>query len=252
MKYRNKKAIATLIVTTLIFTCGATGVQAAPAADLNIVGNVAAAPISGVSLAVAQANTQTAAEQAALVQNMGVAQIDNYLNVRSEASTGSEVVGIMKNNAVAEITGAVDGWCQITSGSVSGYVKAEYLAVGNQDLLNSVKTRMAQVNTETLKVRSEASTEAAVVTLVGQDQQLKVLDEQIPGWVKVETADGEGYISTEFASVADMYQYAEKPQVSEQKESSSGGSVTSYALQFLGNPYVWGGTSLTKGVDCWL
>ena len=40
---------------------------------------------------------------------------------------------------------------------------------------------MAQVNTETLKVRSEASTEAAVVTLVGQDQQLKVLDEQIPG-----------------------------------------------------------------------
>ena len=63
---------------------------------------------------------------------------------------------------------------------------------------------------------------------------------------KVETADGEGYISTEFASVADMYQYAEKPQVSEQKESSSGGSVTSYALQFLGNPYVWGGTSLTK------
>ena len=51
MKYRNKKAIATLIVTTLIFTCGATGVQAAPAADLNIVGNVAAAPISGVSLA---------------------------------------------------------------------------------------------------------------------------------------------------------------------------------------------------------
>lgn len=250
MKYRNKKAIATLIVTTLIFTCGATGVQAAPAADLNIVGNVVAAPISGVSLAVAQANAQTAAEQAALVQNMGVAQIDNYLNVRSEASTDSEVVGIMKNNAVAEITGAVDGWYQITSGSVSGYVKAEYLAVGNQDLLNSVKTRMAQVNTETLKVRSEASTEAAVVTLVGQDQQLKVLDEQIPGWVKVETADGEGYISTEFASVADMYQYAEKPQVSEQKESSSGGSVTSYALQFLGNPYVWGGTSLTKGVDC--
>ena len=109
MKYRNKKAIATLIVTTLIFTCGATGVQAAPAADLNIVGNVAAAPISGVSLAVAQANTQTAAEQVALVQNMGVAQIDNYLNVRSEASTDSEVVGIMKNNAVAEITGAVDG-----------------------------------------------------------------------------------------------------------------------------------------------
>ena len=62
----------------------------------------------------------------------------------------------------------------------------------------------------------------------------------------METSDGEGYISTEYAEVADTYQYAEKPEV----ESAQSSSVISYASQFLGNPYVWGGTSLTNGVDC--
>ena len=252
MKYRNKKAIATLIVTTLIFTCGATGVQAAPAADLNIVGNVAAAPISGVSLAVAQANTQTAAEQAALVQNMGVAQIDNYLNVRSEASTDSEVVGIMKNNAVAEITGAVDGWYQITSGSVSGYVKAEYLAVGNQDLLNSVKTRMAQVNTETLKVREEPNTDSTVITLIPQEEELEVVDVMDNGWIKFLLDDEEAYVSGDYVDVEERLEKAVS--ITEllygQGVSDAKVSLVQYAKQFIGNPYVWGGTSLTSGADC--
>ena len=109
----------------------------------------------------------------------------------------------MKKNAVAEITGEQDGWYQISSGSITGYVKAEFLTVGDQTLLDSVKSRKAQINTETLKVRSEASTDASVVTLVGQDEQLTVTDEQTPGWVKVQTPDGEGYISTDYATVAD-------------------------------------------------
>ena len=203
------------------------------------------APASGISFLVAQADT---AEQAA-VANLGVTQTDSYINIRKEATTDSEIVGIMKNNAVATVTGTEDGWYQITSGSISGYIKAEYLTVGDQALLDSVKTRTATIETETLKVRSEASTDASVVTLAGQDEQLTVTDEQTPGWAKVETSDGEGYISTEYAEVADTYQYAEKPEV-ESAQSSSGSSVISYASQFLGNPYVWGGTSLTNGVDC--
>lgn len=244
MKSRNKRVTACLLLSTLMLTLGAGTAQAAPA-DLS----TAAAPASGVSLLVAQANVQNEAAEAQAAQNLGVAQVDNYLNVREEASTDSSVVGIMKNDTVAEITGEQDGWYQISSGSITGYVKAEYLTVGDQALLDSVKSRKAQVNTETLKVRSEASTEAAVVTLVGQDDQLSVTDEQTPGWIKVQTADGEGYISADYATVEDTYQYAEKPQT-ESSEAGSGSSVISYALQFVGNPYVWGGTSLTNGVDC--
>lgn len=244
MKLRNKKVTACLLLSTLVLTFGVTGAQAAPA-DLPS----AAAPVSGVSLLVAQANVQNEAQENQAVQNLGVAQVDNYLNVREEASTDSSVVGIMKKNAVAEITGEQDGWYQISSGSITGYVKAEYLTVGNEELLDSVKSRKAQVNTETLKVRSEASTESSVVTLVGQGDQLTVTDEQTPGWIKVQTSDGEGYISFDYATVEDTYQYAEKPET-ESSESGSGNSVIGYALQFVGNPYVWGGTSLTNGVDC--
>ena len=238
MRTRNRKFAACLLLSTLVLTMGAGSAQAAAI-------STTAAPASGVSLLVAQADT---AEQTAAA-NLGVTQTDSYINIRKEATTDSEIVGIMKNNAVATVTGTEDGWYQITSGSISGYIKAEYLTVGDQALLDSVKTRTATVETETLKVRSEASTDASVVTLAGQDEQLTVTDEQTPGWVKVETSDGEGYISTEYAEVADTYQYAEKPEV-ESAQSSSGSSVISYASQFLGNPYVWGGTSLTNGVDC--
>lgn len=244
MRSRNRKVTACLLLSTLMLTLGAGTAQAAPA-DLS----AAAAPASAVSLLVAQANVQSEAAEAQVAQNLGVAQVDNYLNVRENASTDSSVVGIMKKDAVAEITGEQDGWYQISSGSITGYVKAEYLTVGDQALLDSVKSRKAQINTETLKVRSEASTEASVVTLVGQDEQLTVTDEQTPGWIKVQTADGEGYISSDYATVADTYQYAEKPQT-ESSESGSKSSVAGYALQFVGNPYVWGGTSLTNGVDC--
>ena len=244
MKSRNKKVTACLLLSTLMLTLGAGTAQAAPA-DLS----GAAAPVSGVSLLVAQSNVQTEAAEAQAAQNLGVAQVDNYLNVREEASTDSSVVGIMKNDTVAEVTGEQDGWYQISSGSITGYVKAEYLTVGDQALLDSVKSRKAQVNTETLKVRSEASTDASVVTLVGQEDQLSVTDEQTQGWFYVQTADGDGYISADYATVEDTYQYAEKPQT-ESSEAGSGNSVISYALQFVGNPYVWGGTSLTNGVDC--
>ena len=244
MRTRNRKFAACLLLSTLVLTMGAGSAQAAETDNTAAI-STTAAPASGVSLLVAQADT---AEQTAAA-NLGVTQTDSYINIRKEATTDSEIVGIMKNNAVATVTGTEDGWYQITSGSISGYIKAEYLTVGDQALLDSVKTRTATVETETLKVRSEASTDASVVTLAGQDEQLTVTDEQTPGWVKVETSDGEGYISTEYAEVADTYQYAEKPEV-ESAQSSSGSSVISYASQFLGNPYVWGGTSLTNGVDC--
>lgn len=247
MKFRNIKFAACLAVSAMVLAMGAGSAKAAEVDNATVINTSAAAPVSGISLLVAQADT---AEQAATA-NLGVTVTDSYINVRENATTDSKVVGIMKNNAVATVTGEQDGWYQVTSGSISGYIKAEYLTVGDQALLESAKTRTATVETETLKVRSEASTEASVVTLAGLDQQLTVTDEQTPGWVKVQTADGEGYISTEYAEVGDTYQYAEKPETeSASADSGSGSSVVSYAMQFIGNPYVWGGTSLTNGVDC--
>lgn len=38
--------------------------------------------------------------------------------------------------------------------------------------------------------------------------------------------------------------------VSNSKGTASGRAIVNYALQFVGNPYVWGGNSLTNGTDC--
>lgn len=177
--------------------------------------------------------------------NIGVARVSDYVNIRSEASTDSDIIGRMENNAVAVIEGEENGWYKITSGSISGYIFSDFLTVGDRDLIESVKTKTAVVQTTSLRVRSEASTEAAVMLLVSADDQLEVLDESTEGWVKVNTSEGEGYVSADYVMVEDTYLYAKKPE-----QVSGGSAVAGYGLQFVGNPYKWGGTSLTNGADC--
>jgi cell wall-associated NlpC family hydrolase len=253
-----------MLVSALIVTSGIVPAQATEVNQTSISSDKTAGVVSGVSSMLTQISEQTAPQDlasqevpAAVVadqteeeeddsySNIGVAQVNDYVNVRSEASTDSEVVGIMKNNTVATVEEAQDGWYKITSGSISGYIKSDYLTVGDRELIDSVKTRVAEVQTETLRVRSEASVDASIITQVGMEEKLTVLDEQTEGWVQVKTSDGEGFVSSDYVNVYDTYNYAEKPE-----EVSGGSAVISYALQFVGNPYVWGGTSLTNGADC--
>ena len=167
---------------------------------------------------------------------------------------------------------------------------------------------MATVNTETLKVRITASTDAEVLGLVSGEDDLTVVDESTAGWVGVSTADGTGYVSTDYVTLDTEFTYAEskeeeaarlakeeaerkaaeeaarkaeekarkaeeakaakaaakKSSKSSSKSSSSssseksysapsgsnGQAVVNYASQFVGNPYVYGGSSLTNGTDC--
>lgn len=280
MKTRNIKLAACLLMSTMIIITGAAPASAATVnkSTVSVENNSTSNLVSGVSRLLAVVNEQTEeqneipvlatdAEQTEEQEresaeteedmpetddsyaNIGVALEDN-LNIRSEATTDSDVVGKLEKNAVADVEEEQEGWYKVTSGSIKGYVKAEYLSVGDKELIDSVKFRVAEVQTETLKVRSEASTDASVITLVGLEDKLSVLDEQTEGWVKVESSDGEGFVAAEYVSVYDTYQYAEKPVTEEASSSSGSSSVAGYALQFVGNPYVWGGTSLTNGADC--
>lgn len=68
---------------------------------------------------------------------------------------------------------------------------------------------MATVNTETLKVRITASTDAEVLGLVSGEDDLTVVDESTAGWVGVSTADGTGYVSTDYVTLDTEFTYAE-------------------------------------------
>lgn len=185
--------------------------------------------------------------------NLGIANVDTYLNVRKEPSEGSGLAGKMPQSAGCEILEALDGWYKVQSGEVSGYVKAEYLLTGDAAAIKAEEklTNMATANTSNLNVRSQPSTESGVIIKIDKGEKLEVV-EQLDGWVKVNVDSDEGYVSAEYVTVA-----MELPTAVTLKELSYGNGVSEkrvdivqYAKQFLGNPYVWGGTSLTKGTDC--
>lgn len=225
-------------------------------------------------------------------KDVAIAQVDNYVNVRAEANAESEVLGKLYDDSAATVLETTeDGWYKITSGSVTGYVKCEYVVVDDEQLAREVSTRYATVTTQTLNVRMEPSTEAKILTMLPEGDDFVVIDESMymDGWVMVTTSEGEGYVSTSYVELWTDFVRAESKEEEEarlKKEeearkkaaaaaaaarkkaeqeaaasessnknytsagSSNGQAVVDYAGQFVGNPYVYGGTSLTNGADC--
>ena len=230
------------------------------------------------------AELERAAREEEELKELVIAQVNDYVNVRNLPGEEGEIIGKLYNNSVGTFIGEENGWYQITSGTVTGYVKAEYCVTGEAaiELAKKVCTRIAIVDTETLKVRKDPSLEAAVLTLVPDKEELLV-SEEVEGWVKVETGEGFGWVSTDYVILDREFVEAESKEeeaarlareaeerrkahaaaakkrkanddyshkVTDGSGSELGQAVIDYALQFVGNKYVYGGTSLTNGTDC--
>lgn len=226
--------------------------------------------------------------------NMAVAKVDEYVNVRAAADENSEVLGKLYANGVATVLETLEGWYKVTSGTVTGYISAEYLVVGDEATCVSVQKRVATVTTpERLNLRKTASTSARVLVALPSGSKVEVTDESIEGWIGVTYKGKTGYISAQYASVETTYSYAESKEEEAARlaaeeaarraeeearrraeeaarveanrkqqyanaankkynpPSGTGGqAVVDYAMQFVGNPYVLGGSSLTNGIDC--
>ena len=199
------------------------------------------------------AQTPTAAQTCGYT-NLGMSVISSgNLNIRQEASTDSEVVGILTNHNACELLEDAGDWYKVTSGKVTGYVNKQYLVTGDEAEAiaeQEIKT-VATVNTETLNVRAEKSTEAAVLSQVGNSEAFTV-NSVADGWVEISVDDSVGYISQDYVTLAQALPTAKTIEQVKYGDGVSDvrASVVSYALQFVGNRYVWGGTSLENGVDC--
>ena len=199
------------------------------------------------------AQTPTAAQTCGYT-NLGMSVISSgNLNIRQEASTDSEVVGILTNHNACELLEDAGDWYKVTSGKVTGYVSKQYLVTGAEAeaiAQQEIKT-VATVNTETLNVRADKSTEAAVLSQVGNSEAFTV-NSIADGWVEISVDDSVGYISQDYVTLAQALPTAKTIEQVKYGDGVSDvrASVVSYALQFVGNRYVWGGTSLEKGVDC--
>ena len=190
----------------------------------------------------------------------GVSNVSNYLNIRAGAGENEKIIGKLPSYAGCEILKDANGWYKISSGGITGYVKSDYILTGDeakQAAMNHAEL-MAIVHADRLNARTEPSTDAKIWTQISENERYHVA-EQLDGWVKIEfdeSGEGDGddeisaaYVSSEFVEV--RYALSEAIKFSPTEESASLRSrIVNYAMKFLGNPYVWGGTSLTKGADC--
>ncbi|MBP3926952.1 MAG: C40 family peptidase, partial [Clostridium sp.] len=215
----------------------------------------------------------------------GISNVNNYLNIRKEPSESGKIIGKMTSKSAGEILEKTeDGeWYKIRSGPVTGYVKSEYILTGDAAKSEALEVAelMAIVSTDRLNARTEPSTDAPIWTQISNSERYAVL-KQLDGWVEIELDTTSAYVATDFVDVRyalnEAIQFTpieDTPKASTGKGSSGkGGStggktsggvgntpgnaagssrrtqIANYATQFLGNPYVWGGTSLTNGADC--
>lgn len=151
-------------------------------------------------------------------------ETDTFLFVRSEPTTQSEWVGKLYTDYAAQIIGPVGEWTKIQSGSVTGYVYTDYIIIGNE----------SQQKAQELIQNSEGQTEEEAFRYAESRQE------------------EEERLAREAAEAAAQAQAEAERQAEEAAAnvSSTGQAIVDYACQFIGNPYVWGGTSLTNGADC--
>lgn len=186
--------------------------------------------------------------------NIGIANVESgNLNVRVAPSTDSKLVGKLPKNAACEILEEADGWAHITSGEVEGYVSMEFLLTGPDAKLaaNNLVHTVAVANTNGLNVREQPNTDSAILTQVLQNEELEYV-ETLEDWIKVSIDGEDAYVASEYVTVEEKLDTAitMTELLYGQGVSDVRVELVEYAKQFLGNPYVWGGTSLTKGADC--
>lgn len=285
----------------------------------------AAEEVAETTVEPVEEQVQVEEKEATVESNQVVANIDSYLNIRSDASEEADVVGKFYTGNVGTIVEKGDDWSLVASGNAYGYVKNDYLLFGSdaEEYIENNCDQVAKVTAETLNVRAEESTDSDVITLSDEGDSLTILGKE-NDWIKVAVSEDEvGYVASDYVYVDYIYETAvtieeenaaiaaaeaeaqaaleaqnqqetqenqttttespsteapstqesttEAPKkqetvdstnvvvsdgnsgtesVEQQSTSTSGQAIADYAVQFVGNPYVYGGTSLTNGADC--
>ncbi len=266
--------------------------------------------------------------------SIAVSQVSGYVNIREQATTTSKIVGKIYNNCAATILETVQGeggeWYRIQSGTVNGFIKAEYFITGEaaENLAQSIGREFVTINASNLRLREQPNLTSRTLTILPQGARYVVQAEE-GDFFKVEVdADLVGYIAQSYCVTEVVFDQAvsleeERAKLEEESRrkreaqtaiaaleqvirveenrlaaenaaaveaetlpaspeviiaanpvqsdnsqnttaptltvgpgastavvSATRSALVAYAKQFLGNPYLYGGTSLTEGADC--
>ena len=219
---------------------------------------------AGMVLSFSPASPASSAQAA--VNNLAFADVEDYVNIRIKPDEGSEILGKLYKDSAATILEENGDWYKVKSGTVTGYIKSEFLATGKEakKLSEKVGQTIATVTAKSLRVRSKASTTSKIITLIPKGDTYVVSKEQ-EDWVKISVnGNTSGYVASDYVKLTKKYEEAvaikEEKNVktlaassdtnASAKTQSLRDQIVSFAVKFEGNPYRYGGTSLTNGADC--
>ena len=224
-------------ITGNVITPGNAQAELVADAVLSIVGpgqKIRVGKDNGEKKAVIDAATEKSSLKQEEKIELAVAAPNVYLNIHTDASLGSEVIGKLYSNDVAKILQDNGGdWVKIKSGSLVGYVLGEYLVKGDEAALLSelVKKNVAVVDNSENEVKVHKNkSEKNVIMTVSQGEQIEVrenMEEETDGWIEVATENGKGYVKMEDVSVTDSYPVAETAE--EQQERIENATVKDIA-----------------------
>lgn len=180
-----------------------------------------------------------------------VAGINNYLNVRDQPTADGSIIGKLVKYAGGELLEDMgNGWYHILSGGIEGYASSEYCKTGEEARQLALEHcfEMVEVTAERLNVRSGPGEEYEVWTQLSATEK-QVVEAEENGWLKIAINSTCGYISKEYTRKG-YYLVEAMPWSSISNYSATRQALFAYAEQFLGTPYVYGGTDLTGGIDC--
>ncbi len=121
----------------------------------------------------------------------------NTLNVRSGASTSHSQIGTLTRGQKVEILEVMsNGWYQIKFNGGIGYVSNTYINWSKES--STVIGTGEVVNTNTLNVRSGASTSHSQIGSLTHGQKVNILAQMSNGWYKIEYNGGVGYVSNDY------------------------------------------------------
>lgn len=190
---------------------------------------------------------------------------ESFTYIRSTPDENSDWIGKLYPDSAASVLEYQEDWVKIQSGNVQGFVPTDTLYLGDdaRQHAGEYEKQAALVTADVLNVRAGQGVEQEVLTQIFQGQQYEITGAAKDGWYPVQAGEIAGWVSGEYIEIETTYSYAvtreeeeagiqeqQVAEVSSQDQKSLGQAVIDYACQFIGNPYVWGGTSLTEGADC--
>lgn len=160
----------------------------------------------------------------------------NNLNLRVSPSTSASVISQLPKDTQVEVLETGDGWYKISIWGSTGWVSAQFLSV-----TDSSGRETGTISGNSVNVRTGPSTANDIIMAVVSGEKVSILEES-NGWYKVEFTSGVvGWVRNDFVSTGSNSAVS--------RGDSVGTKLASFAKNYLGTKYVYGGSS-TSGVDC--